>query len=83
MRAKADAYLLTVNDTFIIAGCPFTLPNGQPSPCLTVMWTTPDTRVKAGAATLSDVDARAVHEAAGIPQGPVTVAVTQAQRVTS
>jgi hypothetical protein len=35
----------TVSDTFTVSGCPFTLPNGTPQPCLTVQWTVPATRV--------------------------------------
>jgi hypothetical protein len=83
VRAKADAYVLTVNDAFVIAGCAFTLPNGQPSPCMSVMWTTPDSRVKAGGPTLSASSVGLCTNAAGIPQGPVSVSVTQAQTVTS
>ena len=79
-RAKADDYLLTQSDTFTISGCPFTLPNGQPSPCLTVQWLVADLRVKAGAATLSDGDTGLCMNGMQVPQGPVTIVVTQ-QRV--
>jgi hypothetical protein len=31
--------------TIVVAGCPFTLPNGKPQPCVTVRWTMPTARV--------------------------------------
>jgi hypothetical protein len=76
-RAKAGAALLTSGDTFTIAGCPFTLPPGSPSPCLSVQWIVPDTRVKAGAATLSESDSGMCLSGANVPQGPVSVVNTQ------
>lgn len=79
-RAKSDDYLLTQSDTFTISGCPFTLPNGQPSPCLTVQWVVADMRVKAGSATLSEGATGLCMNGMQVPQGPVTVVVTQ-QRV--
>ena len=79
-RAKAGAPLLTSADTFTIAGCPFTLPSGTPSPCLSVQWLVVDTRVKAGAATLSSSDTGLCMNGQNAPQGPVSVVVTQ-QRV--
>ena len=79
-HAKGDDYLLTQADTFMVSGCPFTLPNGQPSPCLTVQWLVSDLRVKAGAATLSDGDTGLCMNAMQTPQGPVTVVMTQ-QRI--
>ena len=36
---------LTVNDLNTVAACSFTLPNGTPSPCVTVQWIVPATRV--------------------------------------
>ncbi len=32
--------------TILVAGCPFTLPNGKPQPCVTVRWSLPSARVK-------------------------------------
>jgi len=80
VRAKGDDLLLTQADTFMISGCAFTLPNGQPSPCLSVQWLVADLRVKAGAATLSDGDTGLCLNAMQVPQGPVTIVSTQ-QRV--
>lgn len=31
--------------TIAVMGCPFTLPNGKPQPCVTVKWAMPSTRV--------------------------------------
>lgn len=79
-RVKSDSFLLAQADTFTVAGCAFTLPNGQPSPCLKVTWVVADLRVKAGSPTLSETDTGLCVNAQSIPQGPVTVANTQ-QRV--
>jgi hypothetical protein len=79
-RARAGDALLTSADTFPITGCAFTLPSGTPSPCLTVKWLVADTRVKAGAATLSQSDTGLCLNAQNAPQGPVSVIHTQ-QRV--
>ena len=79
-RATAGAALLTSADTFTIAGCAFTLPPGTPSPCVTVQWVLSDTSVTAGSATLSDGDTGLCMSAAQVPQGPVSIVVTQ-QRV--
>jgi hypothetical protein len=79
-RAKGDAFLLTTGDTFTVAGCPFTLPSGTPSPCMSVKWLVADLRVKAGSATLSQTSTGLCMSAANVPQGPVSVSQTQ-QRV--
>jgi hypothetical protein len=41
---KAPA--LTLSDVGLVAACPFALPNGKPSPCVTVQWLAPATRVR-------------------------------------
>jgi hypothetical protein len=41
-----QAFALTVADKGLVAGCPFTMPNGKPSPCVTVEWSAPAARVK-------------------------------------
>jgi hypothetical protein len=79
-RAKAGDPILTSSDTFTISGCTFTLPSGTPSPCLSVTWLVADTRVKAGAATLSASSTGLCMNGQNVPQGPVTVVNTQ-QRV--
>lgn len=35
---------ITASDLSTVAGCPFTLPNGKPQPCVTIRWV-PATRV--------------------------------------
>ncbi len=46
-RVKVDgAFALLPTDVFTIAGCPFTLPGGVPSPCMTIQWLGEATRVK-------------------------------------
>lgn len=76
-RVKGDAYLLTSGDTFTVAGCPFTLPPGTPSPCVSVRWLVADLRVTAGSATLSAGDSGLCMSAANVPQGPVSIVNTQ------
>jgi hypothetical protein len=76
-RVKANAYLVTSSDTFTVAGCAFTLPNGQPSPCTSVKWIVSDTRVSVGGATLSASSTGLCMNATSIPQGPVSIASTQ------
>jgi hypothetical protein len=35
----------TFSDTFVIAGCAFTVPPGKPQPCVKVQWLAPAVRV--------------------------------------
>jgi hypothetical protein len=80
LRAKADAYLLTQSDTFVVAGCAFTIPPSVPSPCIKVQWIVADTSVKAGGnPTLSQSDTGLCLNAQQAPQGPVTIANTQSR----
>lgn len=45
-RVKAGGTLaLLATDTFVVSGCPFTVPPGTPQPCLTIQWQAPATRV--------------------------------------
>jgi hypothetical protein len=79
-RASAGATVLRAADTFVIAGCPFLLPGGAPSPCVTVQWTVADARVTVGGApTLSSGSVGLCMSAASVPQGPVQVLATQAR----
>jgi hypothetical protein len=82
-RVRGDAYLLTTGDTFTIAGCPFTLPPGAPSPCLSVRWVVADLRVTAGSPTLSESASGMCMSGASVPQGPVSVVTTQRRVSTS
>lgn len=80
-RVAADGgYVATVADTFIVSGCPFQIPATPviPSPCLTVQWIVPDTRVRVnGSPSLSQSSTGICLSAAQIPQGSVIVANTQ------
>lgn len=70
-------------DTFIIAGCPFTLPGPTPSPCIRVQWIVPDTRTFINnTPTLSQTSTGLCISAAGAPQGTVIVAATQVRTST-
>lgn len=65
---KAPA--LTVGDTGLVAGCPFTLPN-KPSPCVTIQWTAPALRVKlSGQPALLASSVGLCKSPEGAPQGP-------------
>jgi hypothetical protein len=64
---------LTVSDTAMVSGCPFNV-SGAPSPCLTVQWLAPATRVSAqGAAPLLSSSIGLCKNAAGAPQGTAIV----------
>jgi len=77
-RATAGATVLRSGDSYMIAGCPFTLPSGTPSPCVTVNWSTPDTRVTISSSpTLSQGSVGLCMSAAQVPQGTVQILVTQ------
>lgn len=77
-RAKAGAALVTADDTFLVGGCPFTLPSGTPSPCVKVKWMVAEVRVKVGGAKALDVSSVGLcQSAAEAPQGPVVVSSTQ------
>lgn len=74
----ANAAMAVATDTTTVAGCAFTLPGPKPSPCVTVKWIVPDTRVAInGTPTISQGSAGICFSADNIPQGPVVVKNTQ------
>jgi hypothetical protein len=81
VRASAEGPPLALaTDTFVVAGCPFQIPAVVPipSPCVTVQWLVPDTRVTVdGQPTLSRSSTGLCLSAAQVPQGPVVIANTQ------
>lgn len=85
-RVSADGnFIATMADTFVIAGCPFQIPATPPipSPCVSVQWLVPDTRVKVnGNLTLSQSSVGLCMSATQLPQGPVSIVGGQT-RVTS
>ena len=69
--------LATVADAFLVAGCAFTL-GAAPSPCLTVQWVAPATRVLIdGTPALVQTSVGLCQNPEQAPQGPPVVAVTQ------
>lgn len=79
-RAKADgAFLAAGPDAFLIAGCPFNV-SGAASPCVRIQWMVTDARVRVGGSpTVSQGSVGLCVNAAGAPQGPVTVVQTQSR----
>jgi hypothetical protein len=75
----AGAPILQSTDTFIVAGCAFTLPGGKPSPCLTVRWMKTDmnTKIDRAKATLSLSSSGMCYSPEQAPQGPVVIVSTQ------
>lgn len=72
----------TMAGMIAVAGCPFTLPNGKPQPCVTVKWLMPATRVLiAGAPALLQPAPGAgpglCQSPEQIPQGPPIVTAVQ------
>jgi hypothetical protein len=83
-KAKADATIATVADTFTISGCSFQLPGPTPSPCVKVQWIVPDTAVKIGSnPTVSTTSVGLCLAGTGAPQGAVVIANTQPTVTTS
>ena len=77
-KVSAGAALATAKDQFIITGCPFQLPGPVASPCVSVKWLIPDTRVSVlGQETLSQSSTGLCLAATQMPQGPVIVLSTQ------
>lgn len=76
--SASGAAILRATDGFTISGCSFSTSAG-PSPCVTVEWTGPDTRVAAaGGATLSEGSVGLCLNGATAPQGAVRVVSTRA-----
>jgi len=64
---------LVVSDQVTIAGCPFNI-SGSPSPCVSVLWQAPATRVTIGGTpALLSTSVSLCTNAAGAPQGPGTL----------
>lgn len=71
----------TLADTYLVAGCPFTVPAGpapKPQPCVKVQWLTPATRVMVnGQPAILQMSSGICQSVEQIPQGPPIVAATQ------
>lgn len=68
----------TMGDTYLVAGCPFTVPPGKPQPCVKVQWLVPATRVFVnGQPAILQTSTGLCQSAEQIPQGPPTIVATQ------
>jgi hypothetical protein len=68
----------TMGDTYAVAGCAFTLPNGKPQPCVKVQWLAPAMRVLIGGQpAILRTSSGLCQSAEQIPGGPPSVANTQ------
>ncbi|HEY4459245.1 MAG TPA: hypothetical protein VGN81_33340 [Pseudonocardiaceae bacterium] len=73
----------TADDLLTVTGCLFTLPNGQPSPCVLVQWQGLSTQVRInGVPVQLQAGGPGTGQGQGIaatqnPQGPPTVTVVQ------
>jgi hypothetical protein len=68
----------TVADTFVVAGCAFTVPPGKPQPCVKVQWLTPAVRVLVnGQPPILQTSTGLCLSAEQAPQGPPTVLAVQ------
>lgn len=68
----------TLNDTYMVAGCPFMIPSSKPQPCVKVQWLVAATRVKvAGQPVILQDSTGLCQSAEQIPQGPPNLLVTQ------
>lgn len=68
----------TQNDTYMVAGCAFTIPPAKPQPCVKVQWLVPASRVKVGGQpVILQASTGLCQSAEQIPQGPPNVLVTQ------
>jgi hypothetical protein len=82
-KVKADgAFAALSTDTFTISGCPFQIPATPPipSPCMKVQWVVTNMRTKTNSTPmLNKTSVGLCLSASQIPQGPVTIANTQAK----
>ena len=68
----------TLGDTFLVAGCPFTMPEGRPQPCIKVQWLGPATRVLInGWPAILQTSTGLCLSPEQIQQGPAIVTMTQ------
>jgi hypothetical protein len=68
----------TIGDTYLVAGCAFTVPPGKPQPCIKVLWLVPASRVLIGGQpAILAASAGICQSPEQIPQGPPVVIATQ------
>jgi len=79
-QVKAGDFVVLKSDTFTIAGCAFTLPNGTPHPCTSVKWLMSALNGKAAGDYVLTQDSTGLCLAADqAPQGSVLIQSTQAK----
>jgi hypothetical protein len=67
-----------MGDSFLVAGCAFTVPPGKPQPCVKVQWMVPATRVRIGGQfAILQSSSGLCQSAEQIPGGPPSVVVSQ------
>jgi hypothetical protein len=65
-------------DSFLVAGCPFTLPGSKVQPCVGVRWLVPALRVRVGGQpAVLQTSTGLCHSAEQVPQGPPTFVAVQ------
>ena len=68
----------TFSDTYLVAGCPFTVPGPKPQPCVKVQWIVPAMRVFVNRQpVILQTSTGLCQSVEQIPQGPPTVLMTQ------
>jgi hypothetical protein len=81
-QVQAGAALALATDTFTISGCPWQIVVGAgtvPHPCVSVKWTVINQKTTVnGTPTLSQDSKGLCLAADQVPQGPVSVVMTQA-----
>lgn len=79
--------VLTISDTFPVAGCPFQVPiptGTKPQPCIRIQWLVPAARVLVnGQPALLATSTGLCLSAEGIPAGPPAVTAPQPRAVGS
>ena len=82
-RVTASGMSVAVlTDQGVVAGCPFTLPNGTPHPCTTTKWIVASTRVTAnGQPVLINPLTAICLAATQVPQGPPIITGSQTRVV--
>jgi hypothetical protein len=80
VQVQGAGPVLRGTDTFLVAGCPFTIPGVGPSPCTTVSWQVTATTVKGGGDfVLNESSVGLCLAATQAPQGTVLISSTQPQ----
>ena len=68
----------TMGDTFLVAGCSFTVPPSKPQPCVKTQWLVPATRVRVGGQfAILQSSSGLCQSAEQIPGGPPSIVTTQ------